>query len=348
MSKAIFQAVRRGFLALLLLGAGARASTAEPAAEPAPDTTASKGGFLFWGAEPPYYETAPKRGFHLFLRPGKKSPEAQWAHVQALERAGKTRAAANQALALRLWWPNSPEAPLAQLLHARLLERRNRLREAFDSYQHLVENYAGKFEFNEVLARQLRIAKTLMDHKKGRFLFFPGYSAPEQAIPLFEKIVASAPEGHGAAEASYLTGAAHERVFEYDKAIEAYFSVANRFPDSEFAPKAAFAQARCHVKVSDDAPNDNRALETARAACLLYLQRHPEAADRAGVEADLARLRARQAANAFELARYYDRILRKPEAALIEYRNFVALFPEDERTPTANRRIAELNPAKEN
>lgn len=348
MSNSAFQAVRRGFLALLVLGAGPFAHAEEPPGAPPPAPPASKGGFLFWGAEPPYVETAPKRGFHLFLRPKKKNPEAQWAQVQALERAGKTRAAANQALALRIWWPNSPEAPQAQMRHARLMERRNHLQDAFDSYQYLIEHYAGRFEFNEVLARQLQIAKTLMDRKKGRFLFFPGYNAPEQAVPLFEKIVASAPEGSGAAEALYLTGAANERAYEYDKAIDAYFSVLNRFPDSEFAPQAAFAQARCHVKVSDDSPNDTRALETARAACQLFLQRHPAAADRAAIEADLARLRDRQAANAYERARYYDRILRKPQAALIEYRNFVALFPGDERTPTAKLRIEELNPATEN
>lgn len=348
MSNSAFQAGRRGLLALLVLGAGPFAQAEEATGAPPPEASASKGGFLFWGAEPTYVETAPKRGFHLFLRPMQKNPEAQWAQVQALEQAGKTRAAAKQALALRIWWPNSPEAPQAQMLHARLMERRHHLQDAFDSYQYLIEHYAGRFEFNAVLERQLQIAKTLMDRKKGRFLFFPGYVAPEQAVPLFEKIVASAPEGSGAAEALYLTGAANERVYEYDKAIEAYFSVLNRFPNSEFAPKAAYAQARCHVRVADDSPNDTRALETARAACQLFLQRHPDSADRAAIEADLARLRSRQAANAYELARYYDRILRKPQAALIEYRNFVALFPNDARTPAAKLRIAELSPAQEN
>ncbi len=328
MSKSFSNAVWRGVWALILLG-GLTAVPVEAQATPKP-----------------YVETTPKRGFHLFLRPQKKTPAAQWENVQALDRAGKTRAAANQALALRIWWPNSPEAPQAQLLCARLLERRGHPREAFDAYQYLVEHYVGRFEFNEVLDRQMQIAKNLMERKKGKFLFLPGFAAPERAIPLFGNIVTNAPEGPHAAEAYYLTGVASERIYEYDQAIDAYFTTLNRFPDDAFAEKAAYAQAQCHIKVSDDSPNDSRALDTARAACLLFLQRHPDSARRAGVEADLARIRDHQAANAYALARYYDRILKKPASALLEYQSFVALFPEAAQAPAARLRIEQLKPSQ--
>ena len=295
----------------------------------------------------PYVETTPKRGFHLFVRPKKKAPDAQWKYVQELEQAGKTRAAAKQALALRLFWPHSPEAPDAQMRYARLLERRGHPQEAFDAYQYLLEHYTGHFAFNEVIDRQMDIAKTLMNTKKGHFLFIPGFDAPERAIPLFEKIVASAPEGRHTAEAYYLTGVANDRTYDYDKAIEAYFTALNRFPTSEYAEKSAYAQAQCHVKVSDDAPNDSRALATARAANTLFLQRYPNSEHRAAVEAELARLYQHQIQNAYSLARYYDTILKKPAAALIEYQTFVALYPDAEQAPAARERIAQLNPPQE-
>ncbi len=324
MSKSSLQTVGRGLFCLVLLVA---------LLAPAPEASA---------AAKPYVEKEPSRGFHLFLRPRKKAPEAQWAYVQDLDRAGKTRAAARQALALRIYWPHSPEAPQAQMLYARLLERRNHPQEAFDAYQHLLEHYAGHFEFNEVVDRQMQIAKTLMERKKGKFLFLPGFAAPERAIPLFDKIVASAPEGRHAAEAYYLTGVANQRIYEYDKAIDAFFTALNRFPDGEFAEKSAYAQAQCHIDISNDAPNDNRALDTARAACVLFLQRYPESTRRAAIEADLARIHDRQSRNAFALAQYYDRILRKPGAALIEYQSFVSLFPDDAQAPAARARIEQL------
>ena len=329
MSNSSLQAGWRGLVRLLLLG-GLLAA--------APDAGA---------IAKPYVETTPKTGFHLFLRPKQKTPAAQWAYAQKLDRDGKARAAEKQALALRIRWPHSPEAPEAQLFHARLLDRRGKWQAAFDAYQHLVEHYTGRFEFNEVVGRQMQIAKILMDLKKGHFLFLPGFKAPERAIPLFEKIVASGPEWSGAAEAYYLTGVANESIYEYDKAIEAYFTALNRFPDSEFAEKSAFAQAQCHIRISVESPHDTRALAAARAACLLYLQRHPDAARKAAIEADLARLRERQVEQAFALARYYDRILRKPDAALIEYRAFVALFPDAAQAEAARLRIAELAPNPE-
>lgn len=313
----------RGWLAGLLLGA----------ALVTPQTaTAAK----------PYVEQAPKRGFHLFIRPREKSPEAQWTHVQMLDRSGRTRAAAKQALALRTYWPNAPEAPQAQLYYARRMEQRQRLQVAFDAYQHLIDHYTGRFEFNEVLDHQMQIAETLMERKKGKFLFLPGFDAPERAIPLFEKIVASAPEGKHAAEAYFLIGAAHERAYDYEEAIDAYFTALNRFPQSEFAETAALAQAKCHVKISDDSPNDSRALDTAIAACNLFLQRYPNSDQRAEIEVHRARLRDQQAAAAFARARYYDRILRKRDSAIIEYRTFIALFPDAPQIPEARRRIEQL------
>ncbi len=340
-----------GLLAGLLAGPAGAAAEATPPGAPAPPPAPAAGEAPPPAAPArnrakPYVETAPKRGLHLFLRPKKKNPAAQWAYVQKLEAAGKTRAAAKQALALRIFYPNSPEAPQAQLLHARLLERRGHPQEAFDAYQHLGEHYPGRFEFNEVIGRQMQIAKLLMERRKGRFLFLPGFAAPERALPLFEKILASAPEGPHAAEAYYLTGTANERIFEYEKAIDAYFNTLNRFPQSPYAEPAAFAQAQCHIKLSNEAPNDNRALATAHAACALFLQRYPDSVRRSQVEADLARIRGRQIRNAYARARYYDRILRKPAAALIEYQAFAALYPDAEQAPAVRQRIAELEAAR--
>ena len=141
-----------------------------------------------------------------------------------------------------------------------------------------------------------------------------------------------------------LIGAAHEQVYEYDEAIDAYFTALNRYPDSLFAAQAAHAQARCHVELADDAPNDARALAEAIAACTLFLQRQPDSAHAGEIEASLARLRERQAAAAFARARYYDRILHKPESALIEYRRFAALFPAAPQAAEARARIAQLAP----
>jgi tetratricopeptide (TPR) repeat protein len=309
---------------------------------------------LLWGTTgpvdataKPYVETEPSRGLHLFNRPKQKDAAAQWTYVRDLERRGKIKAASNQALALRVFWPYSDEAPAAQLLHARILEQRGQLQASFDAYQFLVEHYVGHFEFDAVIEAQMHLAKTLMEQRKGKFLFLPGFTAPERAIPLFEKIVHSAPEWRGAAEAYYLIGTAHERVYAYHEAIDAYFTTMNRFPDSAFSERAAYDQAQCHIKISKDAPNDKRAIETALASCDLYLQRYPASTHRTQIETDLQALKSQQIGNAYSLALYYDRILKKPESALIEYTEFVALYPNAPQAAEARTRIADLQPKPE-
>ncbi|MDR0993643.1 MAG: hypothetical protein LBN38_03630 [Verrucomicrobiota bacterium] len=276
-----------------------------------------------------------------------KNAGSQWDYVQQLQRQGHTRAAARQALAFRLFWPYAEEAPMAQLTYARLLEQRGHLLDAFDAYQYLLDHYIGRFDFKNVMESQRRIAREVMEAKRGKFLFLPGFSAPERAIPLLEKIVQSAPEDAGTPEDYYLIGVANDRIYEYEKAINAYFATMNRFPDSDAAEKAAYAQAIAHIKLSDDAPNDKRALDTARAATMLYLQRYPRTENRPYMTAEIERLTDKQAANAFSLALYYDTILKKPESAVLEYQNFLTKFPNDKRSAEARRRIQQLSPRTE-
>lgn len=302
--------------------------------------------WLRGGTSPVYEETEPDPGFHLFNRPEKKDAASQWAYVLDLQRAGKTRAAAKQALALRLFWPYAPEAPQAQLLYARLLEERGHLEESFDAFQYMVDHYTGRFEFNELIATQRRLAQQVMVARHGRFLLLPGFSAPERAIPLFEKIVENAPEDPETAGDYVFIGRAHEDNFDYAEAIEAYFKAMNRFPDSPHALEAAYRQALCHVRLSDDEPNDQRALATARAACVLFLQRHPTSEHREEMQERIARLSARQAQNDFDLAVYYDRQLKRPTAALIAYRTFLERHPGDAHADEARTRIQQLDAAQ--
>lgn len=291
----------------------------------------------------PYEETAEEGTFQLFNRPAKKTSADQWAYVQSLRKAGKTRAAARQALALRLFWPASPEAPQAQWLYARLLDERGHPAESFDAFQYMFDHYAGHFEFSELVSVQHRLAHEVMESRVGHFLFIPGFAAPEKAIPLYEKIAENAPEDPRTAEALLNIGKAHEFNFRYDEAVEAYFKAMNRFPDTEAADEAAFRQAVCHVALADDEPNDQRALATARAACALYLRDHTaESEERSLMEADLRRLESRQAGFDYALGLYYEKTLKRPDSAVIAYKTFLERHPADFRAPEVRGRLAAL------
>lgn len=295
-------------------------------------------------ASAPYSENSPPVGFHPFCRPSRPTPAAQWAHVQNLARAGRTSRAASQARALRLFWPHSPEAPLAQLFYARALDNRNKFADAFEAYQLLLTDYGTACDFDAVLACQLRLAKAVFDARHAKFLFFPGFLAPEKSIPLFQQIIDVAPEGPGAPEAAYRIGLAHEQAYEFEKAIDAFFSAMTRFPGSPFAVEAATGLVRCRVYLADDTPQDARARDSAIAACDFFLARFPAASNAESVAADRARLFDRRIQASYDLALYYDRQLRDPVAAAIRYREFLALYPNSPLAVPARERLDQLEP----
>ncbi len=295
-----------------------------------------------FGGGQTYTETSGKRGFHLFLHPAKRDPKAQLEFANSLRESGRTRKAMRQYVALAVYWPESAEAATATYENARLLDRRHKYYKAFDEYQRLFDRYAGLFPYDESLKRQFEIAKYLMETKKGRFLFMPGFAAPERAIPLFDKIVTNAPQWTLAPEVQYLRGRAYELSMDHELAIGAYMGAQNRFPDSPFAEKSAFAALRCYVVLARESPNNEQFLEGAWASVTMFLNGYPQSPDRekaADYRDELLRSRAKLS---YDRARYYDVIAKRPKAALLAYQDFVGLFPQSDWTAAARTRIDAL------
>lgn len=291
----------------------------------------------------PYVASEPPRGWCLFTRPAKDAPADQWAYVQQLRRDGALRKAANQAEALRLFWPTAPEAPLAQLLHARLLDARDKHKDAFEAYRLLLEKYPESCDYQAIVADQLRLANAVSTSRLATcWGLLPGFEAPARAIPLFQAILDEAPEGPGAPEAAYRIALAQEDEYEYELAIDAFSQVVNRFPESPYAVQAALGQARCHIALADDAPFDARAREAAIAACDFVLKTYPKQVRKGPIEADRQRLVDRREADAFARCLYYDKTLKQPESARLEYKSFVALYPDSEHIEAARARLAQL------
>lgn len=302
---------------------------------------------MAWGgvavaAQKPYVEDKPPTGFHLFLRPKMKTPSAQWDHVLRLAQAGKEGKAARQAHALQVFWPLAPEAAEAQMFYARAMDGKGAYETAFDAYQLLLSDYGAQCDFEEVLSTQLRLANAILVQRHCAFLGLPGFETPARAVPYYEQIAETAPEWEGSAEALFRAGQANEKEEKWEDAIEAYFRAMNRFPKSAFAADAAVAQARCHVAIADETPNDGRARDLAIAACDLVLTRWPNAPRAGDAARDKARLLVRKRQAAWQLAEYYDKILKNAEAARIHYREFAALYPDAPESAKARARLAAL------
>ena len=283
-----------------------------------------------------------KRGVHWYRHPSCKTAAEQEALAYSLYEADRLHAAANAYQALVYAWPDSPQAATAQLALAKVQQRRELYAKAFDEYQYLIDHYPGQFDYRNVLDLQFQIANYLMTAKKGKFLFFSGFEAPEQALPMFEKIIQNAPSWDKAPLAQFNIGLIHEQNHEEEEAGAAYEILQNRYPNSEWAAPASFHQALCLQRLSTERPHDENALNAARSALVGFIRNYPDSNQVPEARSLLKDDNTRREHLAFERASFYDHLAKRPAAALQAYEEFLRVFPSSDLAPTARERIEAL------
>lgn len=278
--------------------------------------------------KPRYEKARVKRGTHWYRSPAKETAPSQLEWAYQLYAKAKYRRAANAYQALVYAWPDSPEAPKAQLALAQVQETRGNYLQAFDEYQYLFDYYPGQFDYQKALERQFKIANYLMTTPKGAFLFFRGFDAPERALPLFESILRNAPEWERAPLTQLNIGIIHEKNEEEDEAVVAYEVLQNRYNDPALVAEAAYREAYCLYKIYRNHPNNENACNAARAGLVQYITAFPRHEKVPEARTYLQALNNEQAGRAFEQARYYDTIARRPKAALIAYKEYLERYAE--------------------
>ena len=292
-------------------------------------------------SRPFHEEEREPRRFRL-LRPKMDEPAAQLQYADALQERGRMRRAQRQYRALVRYWPNTQEAAQAQYAYARLLEERGKLSRAFDQYETLMENYTGMFPHAHVLERFFEMGETIMDRRRARFLIFPGFHAPERAIPYFEAVVDYGPQWARAPEAQLNIARIKEQIDRLEEAVFAYDRVEFRYPRSPLVEEASFGKARTLYELSREAPNHVDGAETALHALGSFVRNYPDSEHVEEAREYMRTLYRELARLAYQKARYYDRIARRPQAAVTTYERFLEEFPDTEWSDTVRKRLETL------
>jgi len=295
------------------------------------------------------FDTAPggpekldKKTPRFWRRPAQETPAGQLAYAQAQEAEGHAKRAEGHYNTLVHRWHQSEQAPVAQFAYARLLYERGRYERAFKEFQYMVQFFPGLFDYNEVLDYQLRIANQILGKRWGTFGIFRGFESPERALPLLESIIKNAPNW-GQAPAIRLTIAmVYENAGEHDAAIKAYEAVMQAHPGRDEAQTAAYRKAACLADLSDKSPRDERRCRDALSALASFLAAYPQDEQRAAAQARIDTLKARLEEMYYQRARYYDKIEKRPDSALVGYRDFIKRFPASDRAAAILERIAIL------
>lgn len=276
-------------------------------------------------------------------RPDRATPAEQLAYADWLtqEKWGE-KAALKAYRNLVHAWHESPEAVTAQLAYAKLLEKMGDYVDAFDEYQYLIEYFAGRFPYEEVLDRQFRIASEVMTRRRWKFFFMPGFKSPDRALPMFDKIAENAPKWKKAAVARFLVGLIHEENRDYEEAVRAYETIPYDYPDSEHAASAAFRRADCLRILAEKHPRDERSIRTAVTALAGFLRDYPKDERHAEAQKHRDALLARLEESCLQRAHYYDYKAHRPRAALIAYDTFIKTCPWSDRLEEVAKRMEAL------
>ncbi len=288
-------------------------------------------------------EAATKRkGPRFMRRPKKDNPTAQLAYADRLAAENKLIRAGRHYDALVRKWAASSEAGPAQRRLAEVLTQRRKYVPAFDEYQYLADHFVGELSYTNTLVIQYRLAETIMRQRHLTLGFLPGFAAPEKAIPLFEKIVASAPNWERSPQAQFNVGWINEQIEDRDLAIVAYETGMLHYPDSPLAPLMAFRRAQLLYELAKDAPRDEESCREALSAGAGFVRDHPRDSEGETVRGYMKELQEQLENLYYDRAVYYDRTAKRPKSAMLAYEDFVRRFPKSERAEAARERISEL------
>ena len=291
----------------------------------------------------------------LIYRPGEGwtyepvGGEGKWQMTRAKDQLDVAQAAFDkQAYSLALKaarrvvsvWPLSDYAPQAQYLAGRCLEALGREEKAFAEYQKLLEKHPKTANYDEILRRQFEIANKFLAGKWFKLWgYIPFFPSMEKTADLYAKIVKNGPYSPVAPQAQMSIGKAREKQKNYEAAVKAYETAADRYNDRpEIASAALFRAGLAYNKQAQTSEYDQttagQAINTFRDFMTLYPSdtRVPEA------QKIISSLRIEQARGNFEIAKFYEKY-KKWNGAMVYYNEVVVQDPNSPYAAEARQRI---------
>lgn len=263
-----------------------------------------------------------------------------------LEQAEQWKEAKNVYLALVRKWPFSFNAGEAQYRAAWCSEQQADFPRAFKEYQKCVEKYPSSEYFEKALERQYQIANLFLVGEPQRVWKVPLPASWEQTAKMYTQILKNAPYGRYAAEAQFKIGLCHEKTKKWSDAIAAYNTVLDRFPGHDIADDALYQIGYVWFQAAERPDYDQGSAEKAIRAFHEFMARFPNSDKVPQAKENLATVNSRLTQGSFNIAKFYE-TQKKPDAAVIYYRDVIQKAPDSEMAKIALKRIEELTPMTE-
>ena len=242
-------------------------------------------------------------------------------------------------------WPLSDYAPDAEYLMARCLEAKHKDEAAFKAYQAIIEKYPNSARYEEVVWREYQIANRFLGGEWTLLWnYVPFFPSMDTAANMFDNIVTNGPYSDVAPHAQLRIGVAREKQHDYESAVAAYATAADRYHDQvAIAADAVFREAESYRKQAATAEYDQGTAQQAIETYTDFITLFPDDKRVPEAQKAIVALKAEQVHGAFEVAQFYEKY-RKWDGAAIYYNEVLQLDPHSAYAETARQRIQVLKP----
>lgn len=248
-------------------------------------------------------------------------------------------------------WPLSDYAPRAEYLVGRCLEMDGKDEAAFNAYQDMIKKYPRSDNYEDVLWRQYEIAGRFLGGEWFRIWgTIPLYPSMDQTAEMFDKIVKGGPYSDVAPHAQLQIGAAREKQKDYDDAVKAYETAADRYHGQpDIASDALFREGIAWQKQAATAEYDQSTAGKSIAAYTDFTTLFPDDKRVPDAQKAMTLLKAQQVEGNFKIAQFYEnsKVLgpeQRRNGAIVYYNEVLQLDPNSTYAAQARQRIEALKP----
>jgi outer membrane protein assembly factor BamD len=246
-------------------------------------------------------------------------------------------------------WPLSDYAPDAQYLIARCFEVTGKDEVAFNAYQLVIDKYPHSEKYEDVLWRQYGIANRFLAGQWFRlWTYIPFFPSMDRTAEMFGKIVKEGPYSDVAPHAQLRIGAAREKQRNYEDAVKAYETAADRYRNQPvIAADALYREGISYAKQAATAEYDQSTAAKAIATFTDFITFYPDDQRVTTAQRAISVLKAEQVRGNFQIAQFYEKsktlnAAQRRSGAVVYYNEVLQLNPNSPYAAAARQRIEAL------
>lgn len=292
-----------------------------------------------------YWIWTPKTGKWINPKTAvKTTPKEQFELAKGFYDLKKYEDAKREFRKLLKHYPKSFEAAESQYYLGLSEDMEGNLYEAYQAYQKVVDKYPFSERIPQIIEREYKIAESFMSGYKRKAMGVP-IPVENPAIEIFTKVIENSTYGPWAPAAQYKLGLVLKGLLRYYEAEEAFNKVLSSYPDSEWAAPAKFQIASCRAAVSRGPEYDQGAAGEAKEKFEEFIREHPDAVLSNEAEKNIEKLKEKEAASNYNIARFYEK-QKAFDAAKIYYQEVADNYPDSQWSARALERIQMLEKNK--